>query len=79
MNIEETIVEKLRSLPSPKQQEVLDFVLFLHSQIHTEEIQTQEKEPVSFLTAAKKWAGCIDGGPTDLSYNKKYLEGALPK
>ena len=75
MNIEEIIVEKLRSLPSTKQQEVLDFVLFLHSQIHTEEIQTQEKEPVSFLTAAKKWAGCLESGIGDLSYNKKYLEG----
>ncbi len=33
-----------------------------------------EKKTVSFLEATQEFAGCLDGGPTDLSTNKKYLE-----
>lgn len=73
MNIEQ-IVEKLKTLPSEKQQEVLDFVEFLHKTLQ-EEIKSQEGEVVSALTLAQKWVGCVEGGPSDLSTNKKYLEG----
>lgn len=29
----------------------------------------------SFAELAKDFIGCVDGGPPDLSYNKKYLKG----
>lgn len=38
-----------------------------------------EKPPISAYDLAKQWAGCVDSGIGDLSYNKKYLEGPLVK
>lgn len=74
MNIEQ-IVDKLKTLPSEKQQEVLDFVEFLQTKTLQKEVKSQEGEVVSALTLAQKWVGCLEGGPSDLSTNKKYLEG----
>lgn len=74
MNIEQ-IVDKLKTLTSEKQQEVLDFVEFLQTKTLQEEVKSQEREVVSALTLAQKWVGCVEGGPSDLSTNKKYLEG----
>ncbi len=75
MNIEQTVLEKLKTLPAEKQQEVLDFVEFLQSKTH-QRSNTQESKPVvSALTLAQKWVGCLEGGPPDLSTNKKYMEG----
>lgn len=34
-----------------------------------------EPPPESIAALAKGLIGCVSGGPTDLSYNKKYLEG----
>jgi len=35
-----------------------------------------EEKPVTVAELAKDYIGIIDdGGPTDLSYNKKYMEG----
>jgi hypothetical protein len=31
--------------------------------------------PESFAALAKEFIGCVSGGPPDLSYNKKYMEG----
>lgn len=76
MSIEQTVVEKLKTLSPDKQQEVLDFVEFLQSKIHQEKYKSQQREPaVSALTLAQKWVGCIEGGPPDLSTNKKYMDG----
>lgn len=70
------MVEKLRTLPPEKQQEVLDFVEFLESKVMKGELCRQDEEPpVSALALAQKWAGCLEGGPEDLSSNKKYLDG----
>lgn len=74
MNIEQ-IVDKLKTLPSEKQQEVLDFVEFLQTKTLQKEVKSPEGEVVSALTIAQKWVGCVEGGPSDLSTNKKYLEG----
>ena len=30
---------------------------------------------LSVAELAKELIGCVDGGPTDLSYNKKYMKG----
>ncbi len=75
MRIEQTVVEKLKTLPADKQQEVLDFVEFLQAKAHKLEQKSEKGEPGSFLTATKEFAGCLDGGPAELSANKKYLEG----
>jgi hypothetical protein len=76
MSIEQAVLEKLKTLPIDKQQEVLDFVEFLQSKTHVKEFDNQEDKPVvSALTLAQKWVGCLEGGPPDLSTNKKYMEG----
>lgn len=75
MNIEQTVLEKLKTLPAEKQQEVLDFVEFLQSKTHHKDSNTQDDKPVvSILTLAQKYIGCVEG-PGDLSTNKKYMEG----
>jgi len=34
-----------------------------------------EPSPESFAALAKDLIGCVSGGPPDLSYNKKHMEG----
>ncbi len=34
-----------------------------------------EPAPESFAAQARKYIGCAEGGPPDLSTNKKYMEG----
>ncbi|WP_341525198.1 DUF2281 domain-containing protein [Nostoc sp. UHCC 0302] len=75
MSIIQTATEKMRSLPPEKQQEVLNFIEFLQSQIAQKNTNIEQIEPISFLAAAQKFAGCVDGGPGDLATNKQYLEG----
>lgn len=72
MNIEQ-IVERLKTLPREKQQQVLDFVEFLHKT--QEEVKNSEGEAVSALALAHKWVGCVEAAPLDLSTNKKYMDG----
>ena len=75
IDIEQTIVDKLKTLSPDKQQEVLDFVEFLQAKASKQKENQDKQESISFLTATKEFAGCLDGGPADLSTNKKYLEG----
>jgi len=35
----------------------------------------QDEKPLTVAELAKEYIGIIDDGPTDLSYNKKYMEG----
>ena len=72
MTNEQIAIEKLKLLPLDKQQEVLDFIEFLQAKLKGTE---QEQESVSFLAATEDFAGCLEGGPSDLSTNKRYLEG----
>lgn len=75
---EQMIIDEVKKLSPEKQQEVLNFIEFLHfKEIQKQEtLQDTEKEKqVSFLEAAKEFIGCIDGGLGDLATNKKYLEG----
>ncbi|MGL5927158.1 DUF2281 domain-containing protein [Chroococcidiopsis sp.] len=75
MSIEQIVLEKLKTLPIDKQQEVLDFVEFLQSKTPVKQSDSQEDKPVlSALALAQKWVGCVEG-PEDLSTNKKYMEG----
>ncbi|MBW4520673.1 MAG: DUF2281 domain-containing protein [Scytolyngbya sp. HA4215-MV1] len=71
MTIDQIAAEKMRELPLDKQQEVLDFIEFLHSKIHT----AQPESAVSFLDAAQEFVGCLDSDLTDLSYNPQHMEG----
>ncbi|MDZ7956128.1 DUF2281 domain-containing protein [Nostoc sp. DedQUE09] len=75
MSIIQTATEKMRSLPPEKQQEVLDFIEFLQSQLAQKNTNIEQIEPISFLEASQKFAGCVDGVPGDLATNKQYLEG----
>ena len=73
---EDILLEKLRTLTTPQQEEVLNFIEFLQSKNEKKlEAKIEEKPHKSAHEAAKQWAGCLDGGPGDLSYNKKYLDG----
>lgn len=72
---EQTILDRIRNLSLQQQQEVLDFIEFLQFKARKPEIEEEKKEPISAYEAAKDFAGCVDGGPGDLSTNKKYLEG----
>jgi hypothetical protein len=75
MSIEQTVVEKLKTLPLEKQQEVLDFVEFLQAKIMREENSPNDGEtPMSFLTLAQKFIGCVEGA-ADLSANNRHLDG----
>ena len=78
LSIEEKILEKLRALPPEKQQQVLDFVEFLLSKLLKQKSSNDETKSISFVAATRKFVGCLDGGPSDLSSNKKYL-GELGK
>jgi len=69
------LIEKFENLTPQQQQTVLDFVAFLESQNQETTDDRPETEPISAYEAAKEFAGCVDGGPGDLSTNKKYLEG----
>jgi hypothetical protein len=75
LSIIQTATEKMRSLPPEKQQEVLNFIEFLQSQIAQKNTKIEQIEPISLLEAAQQFAGCVDGGPGDLATNKQYLEG----
>ncbi|MBN3946916.1 MAG: hypothetical protein HWQ38_10640 [Nostoc sp. NMS7] len=61
----------MRSLLPEKQQEVLDFIEFLQSQLGQQNTNIEQIKPISFLAAAQQFAGCVDGGPGDLATNKQ--------
>lgn len=75
MSIKELIIENLEKLPLDKQQEVLDFIKVIQSNVSQPNTDKEEQESVSFLVAAQEFAGRVDGGPGDLATNKKHLEG----
>jgi hypothetical protein len=64
-------------LPLDKQQEVLAFIERLKEKLtmNPTDSTVQPKKPVLFGEVADKYAGCLDGGPEDLSTNKAYMEG----
>lgn len=74
--LESQVVEKLRILPSSKQQEVLDFIEFLIARAipRGQGIETSQKPTLSFTQAAHQYIGCVEG-PGDLSTNANYMEG----
>ncbi len=75
MSIEQAVIEKLRVLPSDKQQEVLDFVEFLESRSHKSISPSNRWEGMTALEAAQSAMGVVGDGPPDLSTNPKYMDG----
>jgi hypothetical protein len=74
--IQQRVIEALQTLSPVDQQEVLDFVEFLRSKRQNQPAPLQAPEqPRSALEVAGDLVGCLEGGPSDLSINKKYLEG----
>ncbi|MCY7390366.1 MAG: DUF2281 domain-containing protein [Leptolyngbyaceae cyanobacterium CAN_BIN12] len=74
--VQQKVLEALQNLSPLEQQEVLDFAEFLESR--REPIENNEQPgttAVSFLDAARKYIGCLEGGPPDLSTNQAYMEG----
>ncbi len=76
LNLADTIAAKIKDLSSQRQQQVLDFIEFLLQQdAPTEKFLHPDGRPMSALEAAGDLMGSVDGGPGDLSTNKKYLAG----
>ncbi|WP_254174604.1 DUF2281 domain-containing protein [Planktothrix pseudagardhii] len=73
----EAIVEMIKTLPLQQQEEVISFIEFLHFKAQKQEIlpPKEEQQKISAYEAAQEFAGCLEGGPSDLSTNKKYLQG----
>lgn len=71
--LEEQVLEHLRTLPSNRQQEVLNFILFLSQQ--QQNTLTPATQTRSFTAAAQKYVGSLDEGPFDLSTNPQCMEG----
>jgi hypothetical protein len=77
IGIDQLIAEKVRTLSLEKQQQVLDFVEFLHSKSPKMEFKHPNGTVMSALEAAADLVGCVDGEPGDLSTNKEYLNRPL--
>ncbi|VXD14178.1 conserved hypothetical protein [Planktothrix serta PCC 8927] len=73
----EAIIEMIKTLSLQQQEEVISFIEFLHFKAQKQEIQhpEEEQQPISAYEAAQEFAGCLEGGHSDLSTNKKYLQG----
>ncbi|MBW1669410.1 MAG: DUF2281 domain-containing protein [Deltaproteobacteria bacterium] len=70
MNIEQTLVEKLRRLSPEKQREVLDFVDFLHK-------KSEKKAPLS--SPKGLWANLgIDISEADIAEARREMWGNFP-
>ena len=85
--VENEIIERLHTLDELKLLEMLDFVEFVAQRRRAitkqgmlssadESNQSKENEQqLSFYELTKGFCGCIEGGPSDLSTNPKYMEG----
>lgn len=73
--LEEQVLDNLRTLTNSQQQEVLNFILFLNQQRQNSIAQTTPTDLSTFIAAAQRYVGCLEGDPSDLSTNPKYMEG----
>lgn len=83
IDLEQDVLEKLHTLTPEQQQQVLNFIEFLQYQTQKQnkdlEDSSEEINKIVFQEKLKKYAGCINSGIGDLSYNKKYLQGPSTK
>ena len=81
VSLAEQVAEKIQEFPVEQQKEVLHYVEFIAMKLGIESNSAQStqvplKEPrISMAEAMRKYAGCLDGGPSDLSTNQAYMEG----
>lgn len=77
--VEQQLMDAIRTLPPEQRQEVLDFAEFLLSKQMAIPQDAVTLNPPPQFTSALEFAGnlvgCLEGGPSDLSTNKEYLEG----
>ena len=73
------ILEQIEALTPQQQQQVLDFIEFLHYQVQKAEDKGQETPSQSAYEASQKYAGCVESGIGDLSSNKNYLKPSLSR
>jgi hypothetical protein len=74
--VEQQLMEAVRTLTLEQQKQVLDFAEFLRTrQPISPTAELFDGNSLSALEVAGDLVGCLDGGPPDLSVNKKYLEG----
>jgi Protein of unknown function (DUF2281) len=78
--VEQQLMDAIRTLPPEQRQEVLDFAEFLLSKQKINIPQDSEgaNPPPQFTSAlelAGDLVGRLKGGSSDLSTNKEYLEG----
>ncbi|NET09719.1 MAG: hypothetical protein F6K16_34450 [Symploca sp. SIO2B6] len=74
--LEQQVINELKTLSLFELKEVLTFVEFLQSKKQQTSIpqQDQDGRSISFLEAAERYVGCVEG-PGDLSINPKYMDG----
>ena len=70
---EKTILEQIKGLTEQQQQEVLNFIEILQFEAQKQKVTDEEKQPISFLEAAKEFIGSVEGS-SDLSLKKKELK-----
>ena len=74
-------IKQMNNLPTQQQQEVLNFIEFLTAKANAAPANKDFGEPIpskpriSREETIKRYAGCLSGGPSDLSTNKAYMEG----
>ncbi len=81
--IEEKVAERLSILPIEKQQQVLEYIEFLCAKLCSPILYTASNSDYKsdssektklFGEVADRYAGCLEGGPEDLSTNKVYIQ-----
>lgn len=73
------ILEQIEALTPQQQEQVLDFIEFLHYKVQKVENKAPETSSQSGYEASQKYAGCVESGIGDLSSNKSYLKPSLPQ
>jgi hypothetical protein len=73
---ERELINVFRRLPVDKQHEVLDFVAFLRTRMESAAtpMPSAFESGVSFAQAARRYIGCLEGGPEDLSTRLDHLD-----
>ncbi len=76
-SLAEEVADRVRAFPPEQQQEVLHYVEFLELKLNASSVtESAIRQPrISAVEAMRRYGGCLDGGPSDLSTNKAYMEG----
>ncbi|OQX25012.1 MAG: hypothetical protein BWK80_17915 [Desulfobacteraceae bacterium IS3] len=64
--IEQEILSVLNSLPAEKQQEILNFSLFLKGRMQSDKQEESVKNPTAFVSALKKFLKEVESDPFEI-------------